>query len=244
MKKIKYISVAVAVALSFSICTAYARNDKDFKGDSDKDNERTEQNVKISVDAQLNNANAQVNNVEKEELKDKAKDKVEALKDRMEELREKLKEVREEDREKRKELIRKITKERKLNKDDSIPVFVGGKEVEFDVPPVIKFDRTLIPVRAVTAALGADVQWDESTATATVTKAVYSDVYGAQTVKIELNLETRVVKVNGNEVGLDVPPQLVNNRTMVPLRFIAETFRKDVDWDDISGSVIIEDKKK
>lgn len=144
---------------------------------------------------------------------------------------------------KRKEEIKKIVDQKKGKKDKSVSVFVKGKDVKFDVPPVIKGGRTLIPVRAVTNALGAQVDWDNETKTITVTKAVYSSVYGASTTVIEINLDSDIVLVNGEEVKIDVPAQLVNNRTMVPIRFIAQVLNQSVEWDPELESVIIENEE-
>lgn len=116
-------------------------------------------------------------------------------------------------------------------------VFVKGSEIEFDVPPVIKSGRTLIPVRAVSGALGADVDWDSTSKTITITKSVY----GENGKVIKINLDSDIVLVNGKEVKLDVPAQSINNRTMVPLRFIAVILEKDVEYDSETGTITIED---
>jgi hypothetical protein len=148
-----------------------------------------------------------------------------------EELRVKL-EKEFKDKEARKEIIKQIVAERKANNDHSIPVFANGKELKFDVPPVIKYGRTLIPVRAVSNALGADVAWDGATGTVTITKD--------ETV-IVIKLGSNVATVNGVEVQLDAKPELISNRTLVPIRFIAETLKQNVEWDEDTGSVIIDD---
>jgi hypothetical protein len=148
-----------------------------------------------------------------------------------EELRVKL-EKEFKDKEARKEIIKQIVAERKANNDHSIPVFANGKELKFDVPPVIKYGRTLIPVRAVSNALGADVAWDGATGTVTITKD--------KTVII-IKLGSNVATVNGVEVQLDAKPELISNRTLVPIRFIAETLKQNVEWDEDTGSVIIDD---
>lgn len=96
---------------------------------------------------------------------------------------------------------------------------------KFDVPPVIKEGRTLIPVRAITEGLGADVDWDGETKTVTITKTTTEG-----SVVIVMVLDENVVTVNGEEVVLDTEAKLFNNRTFVPIRFIAETFGLNVDW--------------
>ncbi|MDI6601869.1 MAG: copper amine oxidase N-terminal domain-containing protein [Thermoanaerobacteraceae bacterium] len=109
---------------------------------------------------------------------------------------------------------------------------VKGKELQFDVPPVIKDGKTLIPVRAIMEALGATVKWDQSTNTVTIIK-------GNTTIQFVLG-ESKVL-VNGNEVNLDVPAMEISNRTFVPLRFIAETLGEKVNYDNNTGDVNIED---
>lgn len=137
----------------------------------------------------------------------------------------------------------KVAEKRKQN-DKSIPVFIKDKEVKFDVPPVIKSGRTLIPVRAITNALGADVEWDAKTQTVTVSKAVYDSVYGVSTTVITLKLDSDIILVNGKEVKIDVPAQLVSNRTMVPIRFIAQALNHEIDFDDETGAVLIEEEEE
>jgi hypothetical protein len=111
-------------------------------------------------------------------------------------------------------------------------VKVRGNELKFDVPPVIKEGRTLIPVRAVMNSLGAEVKWDAETKTVTIAK-------GDQT--IVLTLDSRAVQVNGQDQQIDYPARLISNRTFVPIRFIAETFGCKVAYDEESDTVTVDD---
>ncbi|MCX7709740.1 MAG: stalk domain-containing protein [Clostridia bacterium] len=111
-------------------------------------------------------------------------------------------------------------------------IFINGEEVETDVPPVLKEGRVLVPIRAIVQALGAKVEWNEATGTATITK-------GDTVIKIKLGSD--VVIVNGKEYRIDVPARSENSRIVVPVRFIAEKFHQKVEWDEETGSVIIED---
>lgn len=105
---------------------------------------------------------------------------------------------------------------------DSNKIKMKGKNVAFDVPPVIKEGRTLVPVRAIMNGLGADVVWDQETQKVTVMR---------QGIVIVLILGSNMVTVNGGDpVTIDVPAGLINNRTFVPLRFLAETFGLKVVW--------------
>lgn len=136
---------------------------------------------------------------------------------------------------KRKELLRDIAKLKKKYGEYSIGVFVNGEEVEFDVPPVIKQGKMLIPVRPITKALGADIEWDRETGTIVITKGDKI---------IEIKADSNIVKVNGVEVKLDDYIKIYGNRTMVPISFIIKILRHKVDVDDESGSVIIDEDEK
>lgn len=115
--------------------------------------------------------------------------------------------------------------------DKDIKVFTVGEQVYFeDVQPIIKSDRTLIPIRAISNSLKADVQWDEATKTVTITK---------DGTEIKLVLGNDIAIVNGQEVKLDVPAETLNDRTMVPVRFISEAFKSTVDFEPESQIVII-----
>jgi uncharacterized protein YxeA len=113
-----------------------------------------------------------------------------------------------------------------------VSVLVKGKEVKFDVPPVLKYGRTLIPVRAITNALGADLQLDSETGTITITK---------DDITIVITIGSGVATINGKEVQMGAPADVMNNRTFVPIRFIAEALKQKVEWDQDTGSVIVDD---
>ena len=103
-----------------------------------------------------------------------------------------------------------------------ISVTVGGQLVEFDVAPIITDGRTLLPLRKIFECLGADVTYDEKTATAVAVK---------DNLKLEIPVSSKTVKVNDQEKELDVPAMLVDGRTLVPVRFVAESLRAEVIWD-------------
>lgn len=109
-------------------------------------------------------------------------------------------------------------------------IFLKSK-VKFDTPPVIKEGRTLIPLRAISEAIGAEVKWLGAEKKIKVKK---DNKY------IVLILGSNEMQVNDSEVPLDVPAQLINNRTMVPLRFIMENFQLKVAWDGETETVEIE----
>lgn len=124
-----------------------------------------------------------------------------------------------------------------------ISVYVDDVWLEMDVPPVIRNDRTLVPIRAISEAVGCQVDWFAEDQRI----VVYSPAGGDPLLVMTLN--NYVVTVNsyngntgtvgGHNVTLDVAPTLVNGRTMVPLRFVAETIGFDVFWDESSSSVYL-----
>ncbi len=107
------------------------------------------------------------------------------------------------------------------------------KSILFDTAPVIKEGRTLIPIRAITEGMGGTVKWDGAEMIVTVT-------HPDSDVEIVFYLKTGKVEVDGEEVTIDVKPGLHNNRTYVPLRFIAETFGLKVSHDGKTGETDIE----
>ena len=93
--------------------------------------------------------------------------------------------------------------------------------------------RTLVPLRTIFEAIGADVSWDGATSTVTAVK-------GDTTVKLTLGSKTAYK--NGNEVTLDVPAKAVNGRTLVPVRFIADCFDVDTKWVQEDWKVVLTSK--
>lgn len=115
-----------------------------------------------------------------------------------------------------------------------IRLCVNGQEVHSSVPPQIINGRTVVPIRFVAEALGADVAWDGATKTATITKGE---------LQLKLKVGGKAMKKN-LPVALDVPPQIVGGRLMVPLRFVAETLNCRVKWDEASRTVDIVDVER
>jgi cell wall-associated NlpC family hydrolase len=110
--------------------------------------------------------------------------------------------------------------------------FLDGREISFDVPPEIVSGTTIVPVRGILTPFDATFQWYQSTHTAVVTR-------GSTTV--ELTVGSKTAKVNGVPKPLTQPVQLIQGRTMVPLRFVAETFGFAVNWDPATRSIYVSD---
>ncbi len=104
---------------------------------------------------------------------------------------------------------------------NDITVMVDGDFVEFDVPPTIIDGRTLVPLRGIFEALGATVEWDQNSKTA-------CSKLGKDEVSVQLNSD--VMLKNGEEIKLDVPAIIIDGRTLVPARAIAEAYGCKVNW--------------
>ena len=113
---------------------------------------------------------------------------------------------------------------------DRPDVYVDGQLLHFDTQPIIYQDRTLVPMRMIFESLGAEVSWEARTSTAIAVK---------DGVTLRLPIDSKTATKNDQTLPLDVPAQLVHNRTMVPVRFIAEAFGNKVTWDE-RGRVVIE----
>jgi len=103
-----------------------------------------------------------------------------------------------------------------------VRVRLDGNAMSFpDQQPVIVTGRTLVPVRFVSEALGATVEWVDSTRTVIIRQGANA---------IDLPVGSRTIRVNQVSRNIDVPAQLIGGRTMVPLRFISENLGADVEW--------------
>lgn len=111
-----------------------------------------------------------------------------------------------------------------------IRVTLDGRSLNFDQQPVNVSGRVLVPLRAIFQEMGAVIQWDQSTQTVTATKGTHT---------IVLAIGSATATVDGVKVTLDVPGKLINNRTMVPVRFIAQGLSAKVNWNQIDQTVVI-----
>lgn len=106
---------------------------------------------------------------------------------------------------------------------DSLKATVNGKKVTNDVAPAIINDRTMVPVRFIAESFGSEVEWIGET----------------RTVVIKLNEKILTMEIDKPIEGFDTPPTIVNNRTLVPLRYVSETLGANVLWFPESKSVQI-----
>lgn len=123
----------------------------------------------------------------------------------------------------------------------AITVTLDGNAISFDVQPQIVNGRTLVPLRKIFEEIGALVKWDSDTQTVTARKS-------SKTVTLTINSNEMTVDKgktdeNGNAVTeavmLDVPAQIIDERTLVPIRAISESFGLTVDWNSQNSEVSI-----
>ncbi len=111
-----------------------------------------------------------------------------------------------------------------------ISVIIDGRSQTYDQDPVVQNGRTLIPLRGVFETLGANVTWNQKANKVTAKKGNHT---------IELTVGSKIAKVNGKNHTLDVEAKLINNRTMVPLRFVSESLGAKVNWNQSANKVTI-----
>jgi len=120
------------------------------------------------------------------------------------------------------------------NAESDVKILLDGNEVQSDVAPFIQNDRTMVPARAIFEAMGAQVTWDAENKTVLMVRQKDSEF---TSVVLQIGLEYAFV--NSENVSLDAPAVIVNDRTFVPLRFITEAFNESITWDDATRTVSI-----
>lgn len=111
-----------------------------------------------------------------------------------------------------------------------VRVVLNGKELVFDSPATIINDCTMVPMRKIFEELGATVSWDGNTQTASGTK---------DGTTISFKIGDASLNKNGQSVALEAPAVIINERTLVHVRAIAESFGANVGWDGTNGLVSI-----
>ncbi len=118
---------------------------------------------------------------------------------------------------------------------EEISVYLNDKELYFDVAPRIIDGRTMVPMRSVFENLGAEVLWYEDTG---IIMGKKNDS------TIIMQIDDKLLVSDNEVIKLDVAPLVVNDRTLVPLRAVAESLNVNVEWDETKNRVIITDKNE
>lgn len=114
---------------------------------------------------------------------------------------------------------------------ESIQLIVDGENITHLMDPMIVEDRTMVPIKFVSDAIGAEVIWHGDTRTVEVFKG---DRY------MKLWIDNRLVQINDDFYISDVSPRIFNSRTFVPIRLISNGLNVHVEWDGQSRHVLVE----
>lgn len=111
-----------------------------------------------------------------------------------------------------------------------IGVYINGQLQSFEVQPQIIGERTYLPLRAIGEALGMNVEYDGATRTATMTKGLLTVVH---------TIGTSTITVNGVTTEFDAVSTVISDRTLLPVRMLAEAIGADIQWEGATRTVTI-----
>lgn len=117
----------------------------------------------------------------------------------------------------------------------NISVYLNDQKLSFDTQPVIKDGVTLVPMRNVFESLGATVGWDPENKIITAYRGDRAMI---------LTVGKRAAVINNEPINLSREPEIVNGRTLVPLRFVSEALGASVTWLNETREIIIKDAPK
>lgn len=111
---------------------------------------------------------------------------------------------------------------------------VGDKVLEIDpgrgTVPVIQNGRTLVPIRAIVEAMGGTVEWNESEQKVTLNAGGHN---------VQMTLGQKEFIVDGTKKEMDIAPSTINDRTMLPIRFVTENVGCRIEWIGSTQEIII-----
>lgn len=120
---------------------------------------------------------------------------------------------------------------------DTPKVTFNGVQMEFEADPYIKNDFTMVPFRAIFEAMGATVGWDPDTRNVMAYLETEDDF-----IDVGMQIDLPYAFVKGEKVDLDIPAEITNDFTFVPVRFVAENLGAKVEWDHDNYTVVITTK--
>lgn len=113
----------------------------------------------------------------------------------------------------------------------AISLYVNNEQIETKTMNPIQLDgRVLVPAREVFEAMGANVTWDNTLKKVTIK-------YKSKTIILTMNQAEATI--NGAIVSMDVPGKIINNKVMIPIRFVSEAMGLNVRWDSANRAVWI-----
>lgn len=116
-----------------------------------------------------------------------------------------------------------------------IKININGKNIKSDVAPIIQNERTMVPLRVISENLGVQVDWNQQNKEVSLTQ---------DNLNAKFKIGSKKYTVNGKKAKTDTAPIVYQDRTLVPIRVIAETLGKDVNWDNKTKTVIITENSK
>ncbi len=113
---------------------------------------------------------------------------------------------------------------------NEIKVLINGQEKQFTPAPIVQNGSTLVPMRPFFEALGATIEWNGSTKT----------VIGKRdNIVVKLTINQKIATLNGKDVNLSIPGQIINGNTFIPLRFVGEALGDQVAYNAQSSTISI-----
>lgn len=117
---------------------------------------------------------------------------------------------------------------------DNPRMSVDEESLEIDpgrgIAPIVKNGRTLVPMRAIVEAMGGTVSWDDDAQRIKIS-------YGGHT--ITMTLGSRTMVVDGTASEMDIAAQTINDRTVLPVRFVSEALGCDIEWLPSTNQVVL-----
>ncbi|MFC5470025.1 stalk domain-containing protein [Cohnella suwonensis] len=131
-------------------------------------------------------------------------------------------------------VLQKYAKPANLPADKGIKILLNGALISTDVPAQMKSNAVLLPVNAVGTALGYKVSFDAKTKAAVLTKGEATYTVAPNSTSV-----TKSVKGKIEQLKLNVPTMMVNNRMFLPVRFFASESGLDIQWDAVERIVVL-----
>ena len=123
--------------------------------------------------------------------------------------------------------------------ENKVTVIMDGEEVDSDVPAMIIDDRTMLPFRAILEEFGADVGWN---AEYEIITAIKAETILMMRIDKPIMVKTNLVDGVTEQIELDVVPQIVDDRSLVPVRAVSEALDAQVGWDAETRTVTIDSR--
>lgn len=115
-------------------------------------------------------------------------------------------------------------------------LYLNGKQIGLDTPPIIQNERTLVPLRLVSEELGFDVEWNEEAQQIIISRE--------EPPVLAFEIGNTNYGIGDMTYTIEAPPVILNDRTYVPVRAIAEAFNIPLTWDPATRSVIFGERPK